>query len=72
VILTLEPVVGAGVGVALGDTWTVAIQAGGIAVLTAVVLVAWTGRRAVSVNDLILELEPTFNRARQQIHRSYL
>ena len=28
VILTLEPLVGAGLGVALGDTWTVAIVAG--------------------------------------------
>ena|SRR5215207_7075976 len=51
VILTLEPLVGAGLGVALGDTWTVAIVAGGIAVLTAVFLVAWTGRHAVPLND---------------------
>ena len=51
VILTLEPVVGAGLGVALGDTWTVAIVAGGIAVLTAVFLVAWTGQQAVPLND---------------------
>ena len=45
VILTLEPLVGAGLGVALGDTWTVAILAGAIAVLTAVLLIAWTGGR---------------------------
>jgi drug/metabolite transporter (DMT)-like permease len=51
VILTLEPLVGAGLGVALGDTWTVAILAGGIAVLAAVFLVAWTGRHAVPLND---------------------
>jgi len=51
VILTLEPLVGAVLGVALGDTWTVAMLAGGIAVLTAVFLVAWTGRHAVPLND---------------------
>jgi drug/metabolite transporter (DMT)-like permease len=51
VILTLEPLVGAGLGVALGDTWTVAVLAGGIAVLTAIFLVAWTGRHAVPLND---------------------
>jgi drug/metabolite transporter (DMT)-like permease len=65
VILTLEPLVGAGLGVALGDTWTVAILAGGIAVLSAVLLVAWTGGRAFPLNDLILER--FFNPARQQI-----
>jgi drug/metabolite transporter (DMT)-like permease len=55
VILTLEPLVGAGLGVALGDTWTVAILAGGIVVLSAVLLVGWTGGRAFPLNDLILE-----------------
>jgi drug/metabolite transporter (DMT)-like permease len=55
VILTLEPLVGASLGVALGDTCTVAILAGGIAVLSAVLLVAWTGWRAFPLNDLILE-----------------
>jgi drug/metabolite transporter (DMT)-like permease len=55
VILTLEPLVGAGLGVARGDTCTVAILAGGIAVLSAVLLVAWTGWRAFPLNDLILE-----------------
>jgi drug/metabolite transporter (DMT)-like permease len=40
VILTLEPLVGAGLGVALGDQWTAATVAGAIAVLTAVCLVA--------------------------------
>jgi drug/metabolite transporter (DMT)-like permease len=55
VILTLEPLVGAGLGVALGDTWTVAILADGIVVLSAVLLVGWTGGRAFPLNDLILE-----------------
>jgi len=40
VILTLEPLVGAGLGAALGDQWTAATLAGAIAVLTAVYLVA--------------------------------
>jgi EamA-like transporter family len=40
VILTLEPVVGAGLGIALGDPWTAATVAGAIAVLAAVWLVA--------------------------------
>jgi drug/metabolite transporter (DMT)-like permease len=43
VILTLEPLVGAGLGVALGDTWTAATAAGAIAVLTAVFLAAPIG-----------------------------
>jgi drug/metabolite transporter (DMT)-like permease len=55
VILALEPLAGAGLGVALGDTWTVPVLAGGIAVLSAVLLVAWTGGRAFPSNDLILE-----------------
>jgi hypothetical protein len=63
-------VVGASLGIALGDTWTGAILAGGIAVRTGVVLVAWTGGRAVSVTDLILER--TLNPVRQQIHRPHL
>lgn len=70
VILTLEPVVGASLGIALGDTWTGAILAGGIAVLTAVVLVARTGGLTVSVTELILER--TLNRVRQQIRRPHL
>jgi len=40
VILTLEPLVGAGLGAALGDAWTAATLAGAIAVITAVYLVA--------------------------------
>jgi drug/metabolite transporter (DMT)-like permease len=40
VILTLEPLVGAGLGIAFGDPWTATILAGAIAVLTAVGLVA--------------------------------
>jgi drug/metabolite transporter (DMT)-like permease len=40
VILTLEPLVGASLGVALGDPWTAATLAGAVAVLTAVCLVA--------------------------------
>ena len=48
VILTLESLVGAGLGIALGDTCTAATLAGGIAVLAAVFLVAWTGRQGRS------------------------
>jgi drug/metabolite transporter (DMT)-like permease len=44
VILTLEPLVGAGLGVALGDTWTAATVAGAITVLTAVLLATPVGR----------------------------
>jgi drug/metabolite transporter (DMT)-like permease len=40
VILTVEPLVGAGLGIALGDAWTAATLAGAIAVLGAVLLVA--------------------------------
>lgn len=43
VILTLEPLVGAGLGIALGDPWTATILAGAIAVLSAVWLVARPG-----------------------------
>jgi drug/metabolite transporter (DMT)-like permease len=43
VILTLEPLVGAGMGVALGDTWTAATLAGAITVLTAVFLATSIG-----------------------------
>jgi hypothetical protein len=67
VILTLEPLVGAGVGVALGDTWTVATLAGGIALLAAVCLVTWTGRQTLPVKDLILGW--TLKTVRPQIHR---
>jgi drug/metabolite transporter (DMT)-like permease len=48
VILTLEPVVGAGLGIALGDPWTAATMAGAIAVLTAVWLVARPGGRPLT------------------------
>jgi drug/metabolite transporter (DMT)-like permease len=40
VILTLEPLVGAGLGAALGDAWTATTLAGAITVITAVCLVA--------------------------------
>jgi drug/metabolite transporter (DMT)-like permease len=40
VILTLEPLVGAGIGAALGDAWTAATLAGAISIITAVYLVA--------------------------------
>ena len=40
VILTLEPLVGAGLGAALGDAWTAITLAGAIIVITAVCLVA--------------------------------
>ena len=40
VILTLEPLVGAGLGAALGDTWTATTLAGAITVISAVCLVA--------------------------------
>jgi drug/metabolite transporter (DMT)-like permease len=40
VILTIEPLVGASLGAALGDPWNAATLAGAIAVLTAVCLVA--------------------------------
>jgi drug/metabolite transporter (DMT)-like permease len=43
VILTLEPLVGAGLGAALGDTWTATTLAGAITVITAVCLVARPG-----------------------------
>jgi drug/metabolite transporter (DMT)-like permease len=43
VILTLEPLVGAGLGIALGDPWTVTTLAGATAVLAAVWLVARPG-----------------------------
>jgi drug/metabolite transporter (DMT)-like permease len=43
VILTLEPLVGAGLGAALGDTWTATTVAGAITVITAVCLVARPG-----------------------------
>jgi drug/metabolite transporter (DMT)-like permease len=43
VILTLEPLVGAGLGGALGDTWTATTLAGAITVITAVCLVARPG-----------------------------
>jgi drug/metabolite transporter (DMT)-like permease len=45
VILTMEPLAGAGLGVALGDTWTAATAVGAIAVLTAVILAARPGSR---------------------------
>jgi drug/metabolite transporter (DMT)-like permease len=48
VILTLEPVVGAGLGIALGDPWTAATIAGAIAILTAVWLVARPGGRPLT------------------------
>ena len=48
VILTLEPVVGAGLGIALGDPWTAATVAGAIAVVTAVWLVARPGGRPLT------------------------
>jgi len=48
VILTLEPVVGAGLGIALGDPWTAATVAGAIAVLTAVWMVARPGGRPLT------------------------
>jgi drug/metabolite transporter (DMT)-like permease len=69
VILTLEPLVGAGLGVALGDTWTVAILAGAIALLTAVLLIAWTGGRAIPLNDLILEPFSTLLANKSPSHR---
>lgn len=40
VILTFEPLVGAGLGAALGDAWTATTLAGAITVITAVCLVA--------------------------------
>jgi drug/metabolite transporter (DMT)-like permease len=40
VILTLEPLAGAGLGAALGDPWTAATVAGAMTVITAVYLVA--------------------------------
>jgi drug/metabolite transporter (DMT)-like permease len=40
VILTLEPLVGAGLGAALGDAWTATTLAGAITLITAVCLVA--------------------------------
>jgi drug/metabolite transporter (DMT)-like permease len=40
VILTLEPLVGAGLGAALGDAWTATTLAGAITVISAVCLVA--------------------------------
>jgi drug/metabolite transporter (DMT)-like permease len=46
VILTLEPLVGAGLGVALGDTWTMITLAGAIGVSLAVCLVARPGGAA--------------------------
>jgi hypothetical protein len=55
------------VGVALGDTWTVATLAGGIALLAAVCLVTWTGRQTLPVKDLILGW--TLKTVRPQIHR---
>jgi drug/metabolite transporter (DMT)-like permease len=45
VILTLEPLVGAGLGAALGDAWTATTLAGAITVITAVCLVARPSRR---------------------------
>jgi drug/metabolite transporter (DMT)-like permease len=47
VILTFEPLVGAGLGAALGDQWTAATLVGAIAVLTAVCLVARPSRSLV-------------------------
>jgi drug/metabolite transporter (DMT)-like permease len=44
VILSLEPLVGAGLGIALGDRCTAPTLAGAIAVLTAVYLIAGPGR----------------------------
>jgi drug/metabolite transporter (DMT)-like permease len=44
VILTLEPLVGAGLGAALGDAWTAATLIGATAVISAVCLVAPPGR----------------------------
>jgi drug/metabolite transporter (DMT)-like permease len=43
VILTLEPLVGAGLGAALGDSWTAATLGGAIAVIAAVYLIARPG-----------------------------
>lgn len=43
VILTVEPLVGAALGIALGDAWTAATLAGVIAVLTALWLIARPG-----------------------------
>jgi drug/metabolite transporter (DMT)-like permease len=43
VILTLEPLVGAGLGAALGDAWTATTLAGAITVIAAVCLVARPG-----------------------------
>jgi drug/metabolite transporter (DMT)-like permease len=45
VILTVEPLVGAGLGAALGDAWTAATVIGAIAVISAVCLVAPRARR---------------------------
>jgi drug/metabolite transporter (DMT)-like permease len=46
-VLSLEPLVGAGLGIALGDRFTAPTLAGAIAVLTAVYVIAGsTGRTA--------------------------
>jgi drug/metabolite transporter (DMT)-like permease len=67
VILTLEPVVGAGLGAALGEAWTATTLAGGIAVLTAVCLAARPGGRTATLRRHRRSSQRTHHRPKPEL-----